>query len=255
MRAEDVAVPILTYHSLDLSGSVISVRPAAFRAHMQSLSDHGFSVMPLGRLLDVWEGRAAMPPRPVVLTFDDAYANFAACARPVLESHGFRATVFAVAGRGGGWNDWPGQLAGLPRLPLLAAADLRDAAAAGFEIGSHGLTHAALDGLSAEDAERELAESRRRLEDDISRPVDLLAYPYGRASAQVRAAASRRYRAACGVSMGRARAGRDLHALPRIDAYYLRRPALFRTLGTTLGSAYLALRAAGRRLRSAAGTA
>jgi len=252
LPAEGAAVPILTYHSIDESDSVISVSPAAFRAHMQSLRDHGFSVMALGRLLDAWDGRAEMPPRPVVLTFDDAYVNFATSARPVLESHGFRATVFAVAGRCGGWNDWPGQLAGLPHLPLLAAADLRDAGAAGFEIGSHGLTHAALDALSPADAEREILDSRRRLEDAVGRPVELLAYPYGRASAPVRAAASAHYRAACGVAMARARASEDRHALPRIDAYYLRRPGWFRTLGTPLGSAYLALRAAGRRLRSAA---
>jgi len=247
--AEARAVPILTYHSLDDSGSVISVAPGAFRAHMRSLGDKGFSGIPLGRLLDAWEGRASLPRRPVVLTFDDAFRSFAEAARPVLEASGFGATVFAVAGRCGGTNDWPGQLARVPRLPLLSAAELRELAAAGFEIGSHGLTHAALDGLSPAEAEREVLGSKRALEDALGRPVEVLAYPYGRSGARVRSLAAAHYRASCGVDMAAARAVHDRHALPRIDVYYLRRPRLFGTLGTPLGRGYLAARAWGRRLR------
>jgi peptidoglycan/xylan/chitin deacetylase (PgdA/CDA1 family) len=247
--AEARAVPILTYHSLDDSGSVISVAPAAFRAHMQSLRDKGFSGIALGRLLDGWEGRASLPARPVVLTFDDAFRNFAEAARPILDAARFGATVFAVAGRCGGTNEWPGQLARVPRLPLLSAAELRELAAAGFEIGSHGLTHAALDGLPPAEAEREVVGSKRALEDSLGRSVELLAYPYGRSGAGVRALAAAHYRASCGVEMAVARAAHDRHALPRIDVYYLRRPGVFGTLGTPLGRGYLAVRAWGRRLR------
>jgi peptidoglycan/xylan/chitin deacetylase (PgdA/CDA1 family) len=249
-RVESEAVPILTYHSLDDSGSVISVSPAAFDEHMRSLRDKGFTGIALGRLLDAWDGRTSLPPRPVVLTFDDAYRNFGEAGRPVLGSVGFSATVFAVAGRCGQTNDWPGQLARVPRLPLLSAAELRDLAGAGFEIGSHGLTHAALDGLSAPDAVREVLGSKRALEDVLGHAVQVLAYPYGRTSALVRGLAAEHYRASCGVEMGSARAGHDRHALPRIDVYYLRRPGLFRTLGTPLGRGYLALRGLGRRLRA-----
>jgi len=247
--AEAGAVPILTYHSLDDSGSVISVSPAAFRTHMHALRDAGFSGIALRRLVDGWEGRAPLPPRSVVLTFDDAFRNFAESARPTLEALGFGATVFAVAGRCGGTNDWPGQLARIPRLPLLSAADLRELATAGFEIGSHGLTHAALDGLSTAEAEREVAGSKRALEDIVGRAVEVFAYPYGKGNGAVRAVAAAHYRASCGVELAAARAGDDRHRLPRIDVYYLRHPRVFRTLGTPLGRGYLALRAAGRRLR------
>jgi peptidoglycan/xylan/chitin deacetylase (PgdA/CDA1 family) len=248
-------VPILTYHSLDETGSVISVSPLAFREHMRILRDGGFSGIALGRLLEAWTGGAALPPRPVVLTFDDAFRNFDEVARPVLQAAGFSATVFAVAGRCGATNDWPGQLARVPRLPLLSAAELRGLGAAGFEIGSHGLTHAALDGLPASDVEREVVGSKRALEDMLGRPVRLLAYPYGRSSADVRGLAAAHYEAACGVDMRAARPGRDRYALPRIDVYYLRRPALFRALGTPLGRAYVALRGVGRRLRARPGRA
>lgn len=242
-------MPILTYHSLDDSGSVVSVSPAAFRSHMDWLRARGSSGIALGRLLDGWEGRAPLPARPVVLTFDDAFRNFAEVGRPVLESCGFGATVFAVAARCGGLNEWPGQLARIPRLPLLSAAELRELSAAGFEIGSHGLTHAPLDALPPAEAEREVVGSKRALEDALGRPVDLLAYPYGRSGAAVKALAAAHYRAACGVVLATARSASDRHALPRIDAYYVRRPRVFRTLGTPLGRGYLAVRAAGRALR------
>ena len=92
--------------------------------------------------------------------------------------------------------------------------------------------------------------SKRALEDALGRAVEVLAYPYGRSGAGVRAVAAAHYRASCGVEMGVARAAHDRHALPRIDVYYLRRPGVFGTLGSPLGRAYLALRAWGRRLRA-----
>src|ERR1043166_6308036 len=67
--------PILTYHSLDESGSVTSVRPRFFREHMRSLARRGFVAISLSELLDGWDGIAPLPPHPVVITFDDGLAN------------------------------------------------------------------------------------------------------------------------------------------------------------------------------------
>ena len=68
-------VPILTYHSLDDSGAVTSVAPRDFICHMRSLVQAGFTGISLSDLLDGWEGRSRLPPKPVVLTFDDGFAN------------------------------------------------------------------------------------------------------------------------------------------------------------------------------------
>src|SRR5262245_57925953 len=114
------SVPVLTYHSLDESNSVISLAPKIFRRQMEALSDWGFQAIRLGDLLDAWEGERPLPRQPVVLTFDDGFRNLRDCAVPVLEKLNFRATVFAVAGHCGGNNDWPSQIAGVPRLPLLS---------------------------------------------------------------------------------------------------------------------------------------
>jgi peptidoglycan/xylan/chitin deacetylase (PgdA/CDA1 family) len=243
------AVPILTYHSLDESGSVISTPPAAFRAQMQAMARRGFRGIGLGALIDAWEGRAALPERPLVLTFDDAYRSVREHAAPVLAELGFRATVFAVAGQVGKTSDWPTQPGGIPRLPLCGWEDLR-ALAPVAEVGAHGYDHRPLpDGLGADALRREIVDSRRALEDGLGRPATLFAYPYGIAGAGARALVREEYRAACGVGMGTAAPGADRHLLPRIDAYYLRPAAAARAFGTRRGEVYLRLRALGRAVR------
>lgn len=253
MRPAAAGVPILTYHSLDCSGSVISVAPAAFRRHMQLLARRGYQVLALGDLLEIWEAGQTPAGRPLVLTFDDGFRNTALEAAPLLDRLGFRATLFATSGHCGGTNDWPGQPAHIPRLPLLSLAELRALGQAGFEIGAHGVSHALLDRLPGDQVLDEVRDSRARLEQALGRPVRLFAYPGGRADQRARAAVRAHYRAACSTVLGLATPAQDRHFLPRIDSYYLRAPALFRLLGTGPGDLYLRLRALGRRLRTRLG--
>ena len=85
---------ILTYHSLDESGSVISMPPALFRAQMECLAESPSKVVPLAEICD--------RPGAVAITFDDGFANFAEYAAPVLERLSLPATVFVVSGFCGG---------------------------------------------------------------------------------------------------------------------------------------------------------
>jgi peptidoglycan/xylan/chitin deacetylase (PgdA/CDA1 family) len=163
------AVPILTYHSLDGSGSVLSTPPPVFRRQMQTFARRGFQGLALGQLLDAWEGRAPLPRRPLVLTFDDAFRGVLEHAAPVLAELGFRATVFAVAGYVGRTNDWPTQGPGVPRMPLCSWSELRDLLPVA-EIGGHGFDHRPLlESLDAEARGREVGGCRRALEAGCSR--------------------------------------------------------------------------------------
>lgn len=244
------AVPILTYHSLDDSGSVISLAPAVFRRQVRSLRDRGFRGIALGDLLDSWEGTRELPERPVVLTFDDGFRNVAEHAAGLLDELGFRATLFVVAGHCGGTNDWPTQPPRIPRLPLCSWSELRELAEGPFEVGGHGMTHAPLAGLSEDAERREIVASKNMLEDRLGRAVDLFAYPYGVAGASAREIVREHYRGACSAEMAAARAGDERDWLGRIDVYYLRRPLAFDLFGTAAGRAYLALRAFGRSCRA-----
>ncbi|MBI3529582.1 MAG: polysaccharide deacetylase family protein [Betaproteobacteria bacterium] len=243
-------IPILTYHSIDRSGSVLSVAPADFREHMRLLARNGFNGIRFDRLIDALNGNAVLPPNPVVLTFDDAYANFQEHALPALRDAGFGATLFVVAGLVGKSNEWPGQGPSIPRMPLLDWPALREIAQAGIEIGSHTFTHPRLDRTRADQLEQEIAGSRRALEDGAAAPVTTFAYPFGAHSPASVAIVRAHYRAACTTRMAATRPTHDRHLLPRVDAYYLREPRRFARLGTPLGGMYLGARALGRAARA-----
>ena len=105
---------ILTYHSIDDSGSPISVSRQSFARHMEFLSDADLDVVPLAALV-----RTRSPKRDAVaLTFDDGFANFMDEAVPHLRAHDFPSTVFVVTGHVGGTNSWGGSVVqGIPNLP------------------------------------------------------------------------------------------------------------------------------------------
>src|SRR5580700_4908300 len=104
---------ILTYHSLDDSGSVISTPPVVFRRQMEFLAQSGIPVVPLDQ--------AVARPGSVALSFDDGFGNLADHALPVLEQYHLPATIFVVSRYCGKMNNWPSQPAGgVPQLPLLS---------------------------------------------------------------------------------------------------------------------------------------
>lgn len=247
------AVPILTYHSLDNSGAVTSVAPRDFREHMQILAQRGFNGISLADLLDYWAGRGTLPQHPVVITFDDGFANVLEHAAPSLADLGFGATIFVVTGRCGQTNDWPNQAPNIPRLPLLSWAELAQLATAGFEIGAHSVTHRPLTELPQSEAAREIVESKTAIEDRLGQAVETFAYPYGVFSREICDVACEHFRAACSTRLERARPTDNRYCLPRVDVYYFRRPILFRMFETQVGRAYLALRGAGRKMRSEMG--
>jgi len=238
MSASETA--ILTYHSLDDSGSVISTRPDVFDRQMRALADSGLPVVPLSRIRD--------EPRGVALTFDDAFQNFFDHAAPTLARHRFPATVFVVTGHCGGWNDWP-QMAGIPRLELMDWPQLREIAGAGIRLGGHSVRHPRMTTLTDSQVDEELRACHRAIEDSTGQPVDSFAYPYGAVNAAVRRAASRHCRLACSVEMGFVRADADPLCLPRLDSYYLRDEARFARFCRGQARIYLTTRRLLRELR------
>jgi peptidoglycan/xylan/chitin deacetylase (PgdA/CDA1 family) len=132
----------------------------------------------------------------VGLTFDDGYDNFLYAALPILERYSFSATVFAVGGMLGAENTWDER----PRMRLLGAEGIREAARRGMEVGSHGMSHIRLSGLRTEQLEKELVESRRVLGEILDEAVEGFCYPYGSvdgAAAQSARRAGYTYACAC----------------------------------------------------------
>ena len=231
---------ILTYHSIDDSGSVISIGRNVFAEQMRLLAESPYKVAGLAE--------AARAPGTVALTFDDGYRNFLTEALPILSQFGFTATVFVVTGCCGSGNDWE-RGKRLPALPLMEWRELRAVASSGITLGAHTVTHPDLSRLAASELEHELSASRRMIEDACHVEVEQLAYPYVKAGPDVRAAAAKHFRWAVGTDLGCLRGGMDPLQLPRVDAYYLRSPHLFASFARGKARRYLAARHRIRQLR------
>lgn len=238
---------ILTYHSIDPSGSVISLDDATFRRHVRWLAGGTVRVTTLPELL-------ALPPEAdaVALTFDDGFANFADVAWPLLRGHGLPATLFVVSDRVGRTNAWgDSAVSGIPTLPLLDWDALGQLAEEGVTLGSHSRTHPDLTAVSDGQLLDEVAGSAERLRAETGVGPDAFAYPYGRRNAAVARAASGSYRWACTTAFRPVRAAESPHLLPRLDMYYFRAADHLEAWGTARFRRSLWLRSQARRLREA----
>ena len=248
--ASEFKLPILTYHSIDDSGSVISTAPQTFRRQMQILSASSCKVVSLDEVAAAIRERRALPPRAVALTFDDGYRNVYTEAFPTLAQYGFTATVFLITEYCGRDNAWPGQGPGIERAALLAWPEIAEMSRAGIEFGSHTATHPDLTRISPERAGQELKQSKAMIEDRLGRPVTAFAYPYGKHNAAVRELVSREFQSACSTRLGKTRHDCDPHLLTRVDMYYFSNLARFGSLAASSGDWYLGLRRALRGLKS-----
>jgi peptidoglycan/xylan/chitin deacetylase (PgdA/CDA1 family) len=224
---------ILTYHSLDASGSAISITPGLFRSQMEVLARSGTPVVPL---LSVQQH-----PGSLALTFDDGYLNFFEHALPVLLEFRFPATVFVVTGYCGLQNGWRSRQRRPARLELMGWRELREASRLGVAFGVHTVSHPDLRTLSEDEVARELADCRASLEDHTSQAVDSFAYPYGIWSPAIRLAVSRQFRLGCGTAPGFVDSRPDPFVLPRLDVMYRRNSWWFGHLMGEPSQAYLAV--------------
>ncbi|NLP01857.1 MAG: polysaccharide deacetylase family protein [Fibrobacter sp.] len=117
----------------------------------------------------------------VLLTFDDGFENIYRNAIPALEDCGFKASIFCVAGFVGRDSTWDVYRSSRQ----LTKSQISEISSLGHEIGSHTLTHANLPYLSSSNLEKELRESKQRLEDITGRAVTSISFPYGSCSRRV----------------------------------------------------------------------
>lgn len=240
---------ILTYHSIDDSGSVVSVSPALFAAEMEALGRLGVQSLTLSA---AWEARRRdghWPKNAVVITFDDGYANVVQQALPVLSRHGFVATVFVISGHVGGLNDWAARPPLLPALPIASWDQLKELNDSGWELGAHTHSHPDLRGLSKDDLETEFLLCNDYVAANIGRKPTSFAYPYGWHSPLAVELVESTYNVA--VTTNLARAGRESgHFLPRLDMYYVYSAEALTRIVIGKSDHYLAFRRFGRGIRS-----
>jgi peptidoglycan/xylan/chitin deacetylase (PgdA/CDA1 family) len=232
---------ILTYHSLNSSGSVIALPPETFRSQMRSLFDRGIEVVPLETLATAGDRQFDGPA--AALTFDDGFDDFYEEAFPVLSQYRFPALVFLVTGYCGRTNDWPGQPQSAGGRTLLNWSRIAELHRAGIRFGAHTVTHPRLPVLPWKQAASEVLDSKKQIEDRTGVAVTTFAYPYGDESPRLRALIAENFTAGCSTRLGQLRRDSPPESLERIDTYYLSNPFWYRHLFHRRTSGYLMVRA------------
>lgn len=217
-----VRVPIFYFHRVasdNLEAAVPAEVFAEHLAHWRALGVRSVSLEQIARRLS--GGGPPLPRRAVNISFDDCYADLLDSALPLLEKYGFQASFFAVAGHLGKKSYWSQGAA--RELELMSADHLRQLAAQGHEIGSHGFHHRSLTWLPLDELWAELTDSRQVLEQVLGRPVAAMAYPFGDVAPWVAETARLAgYLAARGLRRGNLHSRQSLFDLSVINSMRLR---------------------------------
>jgi glycosyltransferase involved in cell wall biosynthesis len=213
-------VPILMYHAFgepDERASQFVLPIRQFARQMAWLKRLNYEVIRLEEYLQYRRQHQLPPPRSVILTIDDGYAELGTHVYPILRRHGFPATVFLVSDKIGGRNDWTEDKTLFGR-PLLSWAEIKEIDDQTIRFGAHTKTHPILTDISVEQARAEIADSKDDLECALQTPVTTFAYPYGKFDNTIQALVEEAgYLGGCGVESGVNSWSIPLTALRRLE--------------------------------------
>lgn len=169
-----IHVPILMYHYVEYvkdKGDKIRISlntlPSALEQEIKTLTEAGYTFMTNSELSDTLDGKSSLPPKPILLTFDDGYRDFYTDAYPILKKYHTKATQYVISGFLNSSNH-------------LTSSQLQEIAKDGLvEIGAHTVHHIWLKGQSLKTVSNEVFQSRETLEKLINKPVISFAYPFG----------------------------------------------------------------------------
>ncbi|MBA3945347.1 MAG: polysaccharide deacetylase family protein [Herpetosiphonaceae bacterium] len=172
---QTVNVPILTYHYISVNPdpvhdplrTALAVEPKVFGEQLDWLIKEGYTTVSLDDVYYALKFGFALPPKPVVLSFDDGYRDFYLNAWPLLRARHMQATIFLISDV-------------LDQPPYLTSAMVRALAASPLiTVGAHTRTHPPLATLSTTQSLDQIVGSKHKLEQLIGRRVNHFCYPYG----------------------------------------------------------------------------
>lgn len=182
-RPSKPGITILMYHKIGEPppGSKLKklwVSSDMFRQQMTYLQKNGYTPILFKDIYACWDKQTPLPKKPVLITFDDGYANNYELAAPILKNFGFPATLFVVVQTVGWDNKWHDP-ASETRIPMVSWAQLKEMKAAGWEIGSHTMNHPRLPKIELKNVSIEMEKSRAVITEFLGECPDTFAYPYG----------------------------------------------------------------------------
>jgi peptidoglycan/xylan/chitin deacetylase (PgdA/CDA1 family) len=224
VQLEKKKVAILMYHSISDHAAPkfkqFTVSPALFADHMAYLHQHAYTPITVTQYVHALSqgggASSVLPERPVVLTFDDGFADFFTDALPVLKQFNFTATLYVATAFVNSTSRWLQREKEMTR-PMVTWEQLTEISAQGIECGSHGHRHLQLDTLPSSVVQEEIIHSKLLLERYLGGNVSSFAYPFGYYTAGARRQVQEAgYTSACAVKHTISSETTDSFALARL---------------------------------------
>lgn len=214
-------IPILMYHSISHSAAAkfkkFTVSPTVFANQMAYLYQQAYTPITVSQFIHMRsQVSSALPERPVVITFDDGFADFYREVLPVLKQYSFTATLYVATAFVDDTSRWL-QHEGEATRPMLTWEQLTEISEYGIECGAHSHSHPQLDILPKSLSYNEIVQSKRILEHHLGRQISSFAYPFGYHTAMIRRQVREAgYTSACAVKYTMSSESTDPFALTRL---------------------------------------
>ncbi len=203
------AVMVINYHKVDTVFHSLSVRPEDFEKHMQWLKKHGYNSITPDQLYDFVTTGAGLPDNPVLITFDDGYADNYNNAYPIMQKYGFVGTIFVVTSY-------------LDKYPnYMTWEQAKELEANGFSIESHTATHKSMTEASDAQIVEELTKSKETLKEKLGKDSKFVAYPTGTYNLHIaQLAKDAGYKAAFTIKYDAVNRNSNVFALERVPIFH-----------------------------------
>ena len=210
--ADSVSGPkviVLNYHKVDNQNHSLSVLPPDFEQQMAFLKENGYHTVTPHEMYMAFTDGAPLPTNPVLITFDDGYADNYTYAYPILKKYGMKAAIFVITSLMGkpGYLTW-GQAAEMEASGVVS-------------IESHTVTHGSLTDLTDEQIRYELTEAKHDIEQRLGKEVEFLAYPTGAYNLHIASLVQEAgYKGAFTVRYGNMDRAANFYAIERVPIFH-----------------------------------
>ena len=175
-------IPVWVYHNVAPvkpgSAPGLTIEPGVFKNQIKLLKSKRYNPISIQSWINWIKDGITLPPKPILITFDDAYFDITKYALPILEKYGFNSLIFVVTDLIGKTNIWDNKL-GWNSLPLMGEDDIVKWSKRRVEFGAHTCSHLSLTEATDSVLYTEIFACGDKLESIIGKPIYSFAYPYG----------------------------------------------------------------------------